>query len=202
MPAIRKPSVRTKSPETRRNDIMNAAQALFVLQGIVATTVDQITTSAKVAKGTFYLYFASKDELLQALGERFGHELLASIQAAVAKHPEEDLSGRLAAWTKACAIGYLDSIRVHDAIFWDAWPRTRDGLVDNIVIDDLYQMIDQGSASGAWSFSDTRAAAVFLFSGIHSVVDHVYLKQKRVNRAQLGRTVDELLLRLVGIQRQ
>lgn len=201
MPTVAKQNVRTKSPEKRRNDIMNAAESLLVEQGVAATTVDQITAGANVAKGTFYLYFASKDELLGALGDRFGRKLLDGIQAAVAKQPEDDLHARLSAWAKACALGYLDSIRVHDALFWDQWPRTREGLVDNIVIDDLHRMLSEGKKVGAWSIVDTRAAAVFLFTGIHSVVDNAYLKQKRVNRAQLARTVEDLLLRCAGARR-
>jgi len=181
---------------------MNVALNLFVKQGVSATTVDQITTGAEVAKGTFYLYFASKDELLIALGVRFGTDLLSAIQVAVAKCKDEDRIGKLTAWAKACAIGYLDSIRVHDAIFWETFPRTRDGLVDNIVIDDLHHLLDDGKKAGAWSFPDTHAAAVYLFSGIHSIVDYVYLKHKRVNRTQLLQTVEDLLLRSVGMPMQ
>ncbi|MFZ6746201.1 TetR/AcrR family transcriptional regulator [Undibacterium sp. JH2W] len=199
MQGIPKSSVRTKAPEVRRTDIMDSAQNLFIKQGVVTTTVDQITSGANVAKGTFYLYFASKEELLTALGERFGQELLKVIHAAVIKHPEDDYLRRLAAWMKACSIGYLDSVRVHDAIFWDAWPRTRDGLVNNIVIEDLYLMLDEGNKVGVWSFADTRMTAVFLFNGIHSIVDYFILKQKRVNRVKLVSIVEDLLLRTVGV---
>src|ERR1035438_2043651 len=57
-------SPRTKPPETRRDELMNAAERLFLSEGVAATTIEQITSAAAVAKGTFYLYFSSKDDVL------------------------------------------------------------------------------------------------------------------------------------------
>ena len=51
---------RTKAPEERRDELMNAAQRLFLEQGVATTTIEQITMGADVAKGTFYLHFSSK----------------------------------------------------------------------------------------------------------------------------------------------
>lgn len=197
MPVAAKPGARTKPPETRRNDIMNAALRLFVEQGVAATTVDHITAAAEVAKGTFYLYFTSKDELLAALGARFGQELLESIHKAT-RRIEGDWPGRLAAWAKAYAAGYLASVRVHDAVFSGTWPRPRDGQLDNCVVDDLERLLDEGKRALAWSIEDTRMTAVFLFGGIHSIVDDVSRRQSRTTRASLARTVETLALRSVG----
>ncbi len=45
----------------RRDRLYEAAVALFREQGYQATTVDQITRRAGLAKGTFFNYFATKD---------------------------------------------------------------------------------------------------------------------------------------------
>lgn len=197
MPVAAKPVARTKPPETRRNDIMNAAQRLFVEQGAAATTVDQITAAAEVAKGTFYLYFSSKDELLAALGERFGEALLEGIRKAT-RRIESDWPGKLAAWAKAYATGYLASVQVHDAVFSGTWSRPRGGQLDNCVVDDLERLLDEGKQALAWSIDDTRMTAVFLFGGIHSIVDDLSHRQNRKTRASLARTVEMLALRSVG----
>src|ERR1700735_2463225 len=86
---------RTKPPEQRRDELMNAARRLFLDLGVSATTIEQITSGAGVAKGTFYLYFASKDEILAALGERYAREHLAAIEAALLEQPEADWSAKL-----------------------------------------------------------------------------------------------------------
>ncbi|HEX5071400.1 MAG TPA: helix-turn-helix domain-containing protein [Vicinamibacterales bacterium] len=51
----------------RRGQIVDAARQSFLKQGLAATTVEAIARTAGVAKGTVYLYFASKDELLREI---------------------------------------------------------------------------------------------------------------------------------------
>jgi AcrR family transcriptional regulator len=116
---------RTKPPEERRDELMNAALRLFLKHGVAPTTIEQITSGADVAKGTFYLYFSSKEDVLAALGQRFAQELLAGIKAAIAAKPNQDWKGKLATWARAGVAGYLDSIRLHDVFFPDpiAFPR-------------------------------------------------------------------------------
>jgi len=69
---------------------MDAAERLFLEQGVAPTTIEQITDGAGVAKGTFYLYFSSKEDILVALGDRFGAQHLATIKTALAKVPAEN----------------------------------------------------------------------------------------------------------------
>ena len=199
MCAAAKPRPRTKPPEERREELMNAAQRVFLKHGVAPTTIEQITSTADVAKGTFYLYFSSKEDILSALGHRFGQEHLKKIKTALAGIKEEDWPGRLAAWAEACAAGYLDAIRLHDILFYGFRPATREGLVDNIVIDHLAALLQAGVAAGAWTIEDPRFTAVFLFSGLHAVVDDAYTKEKKVNRNRLAQRLEKLFFRGVGL---
>ncbi len=54
----------------RRERLYEAALSLFRTQGYEATTVDQITRQADLAKGTFFNYFPTKDAVLRYLGSR------------------------------------------------------------------------------------------------------------------------------------
>jgi AcrR family transcriptional regulator len=49
--------------DARRQSLVDAARDLFAQKGYHATTVDDITRAAGVAKGTFYLYFTEKREV-------------------------------------------------------------------------------------------------------------------------------------------
>ena len=178
---------------------MNSAQRLFLKHGVGATTIEQITSGAKVAKGTFYLYFCSKEEVLAALGERFGQEHLTKIEAAIEEAAPSGWKGKLAAWAAAGVATYLDSIQLHDILFFGSRPVTREGLVDNIVIDHLAQLLQGGADAGEWSVDDSRFTAVFLFSGLHAAVDDAYLKQKRVNRRRLAQRIERVCFRAVGL---
>jgi len=196
---MRKPnSPRTKPAQERRDELMTAAQRLFLQQGVAPTTIEQITASADVAKGTFYLYFSSKETLIAALGERFGQAHLASIKAAVAARPADDWAGRLATWAGACADFYLNSIALHDILFYESRSPTREGLVDNIVIDHLSELLRAGDAASAWSVSAPRFTAIFLFSGLHGAVDDAITKEKNLDRGRLVKRLEQLFFRTVG----
>ncbi len=199
MPAKIKTRPRTKPPEERRGEIMRAARHLFLEHGVAATTVEQITARAGVAKGTFYLYFSSKEDVLAAMGDRYGGELLEKIEAAIAARPDDDWPGKLQTWARASVTAYLDSIRLHDILFYGSRPPTREGLVDNVVIDHLAALLQAGMTAGAWSIDDPRFTAVFLFSGLHGVVDDAHMRQKRVNRDRLAHRLERLCFRAVGL---
>lgn len=51
----------------RRTQILEAARERFTNQGVSNTTVDDIARAAGVAKGTVYLYYKSKDEMLRLI---------------------------------------------------------------------------------------------------------------------------------------
>ena len=61
---------RTKPAEVRR-ELIDAAHRLFLDKGFEATSVGEIVEAADVAKGTFYFYFKTKDDILLALRARF-----------------------------------------------------------------------------------------------------------------------------------
>jgi AcrR family transcriptional regulator len=189
---------RTKSAETRRDELMNAAQRLFLRHGVGATTIARITAGAGVAKGTYYLYFSGKEDILAALRDRFAQQLLARIIAAVADRPADDWPGKLAAWARAGVAGYLDALRLHDILFYGAPPPSHEGLTDNIIIDHLAALLRDGNAAGAWSVADPRIAALFLFSGLHGVID-AGGKKTRVGRDTLAHSVEQLCFRAVGL---
>jgi len=178
---------------------MQAARRLFLKKGVASTTIEQITSRAKVAKGTFYLYFSSKEDALAALAGRYGDELLGQIKAAIAERPDADWKGKLAVWARASVAAYLDSIRLHDILFYGARPPAREGLVDNVIIDHLFDLLKAGASAGAWSIDDARFTAVFLFSGLHGVVDDAHTKEKRVNRGRLAYRLERFCFRAVGL---
>ena len=59
-----------KEPDIRKNEILDAAENLFTLKGYEAATVNDILLAVNIAKGTFYYYFKSKEDVLDVLVER------------------------------------------------------------------------------------------------------------------------------------
>ena len=62
--------------EIKKNNLLNAAQTLFLEKGVSKTSISEIAERASVAKGTFYLYFDDKDDLLQQLLYRISHDII------------------------------------------------------------------------------------------------------------------------------
>lgn len=64
-----------KDPEVRQAEILKTAGELFKNLGYVNTTVEAIIQQVGIAKGTFYYYFKSKEDILDALV----HEMVSQL---------------------------------------------------------------------------------------------------------------------------
>jgi TetR/AcrR family transcriptional regulator len=85
----------------RPSELIDAALALFVEKGFAATRIDEVAKRAGVSKGTLYLYYTSKEELLKAvIQERLSTEIARAAQT-IAGHQgsaAELLTGAMAQW--------------------------------------------------------------------------------------------------------
>ena len=59
-----------ETPESRKSQIISAADLVLLEVGIDRFTVDQVIEQAKIAKGTVYNYYKNKDEMLAELGTK------------------------------------------------------------------------------------------------------------------------------------
>lgn len=60
-----------KKPEERKAEMVAAASKLFAQQGFVRTSVAEIVSAVDVAKGLFYYYFTTKDDMVKAVVEGY-----------------------------------------------------------------------------------------------------------------------------------
>jgi AcrR family transcriptional regulator len=72
----------TARGEATRQRILEAAEEVFGEQGYYEASISEITRRAKVAQGTFYLYFHSKREIFAELVVDLGDRLRAATNAA------------------------------------------------------------------------------------------------------------------------
>lgn len=63
-----------KAPEVWRKEILKAAQNLFISKGYEETSISDIMDMAGGAKGMFYRWFQSKEEVMHALGSQMFFE--------------------------------------------------------------------------------------------------------------------------------
>jgi TetR/AcrR family transcriptional repressor of nem operon len=161
---------RTKPAEQRRAELLAAARALFLAKGVAATSLDDITQQAGVSKGLFYLYFASKEDLVLALQEQFSREVAARMAAAAAAAPltkagQADWAARLDACVRAGFECYRELHDLHEVLFHHAHPARSDPVLATLVIRDL---LAAGVAAGALDLSDPESTAVLCYASMHA----------------------------------
>lgn len=69
-----------KEAEERRNEIIDAADELFGQKGFDGTSTNDILEKVGIARGTLYHHFKSKEDLMDALIERYSVRLLGTAQ--------------------------------------------------------------------------------------------------------------------------
>jgi AcrR family transcriptional regulator len=168
---------RTRSRAERRQQLLDAAIAVFSSKGLGAASVDDIVREAGLAKGTFYLYFATKDDLVGAVAERLIEGVADAIEAAAAS-PELSPVERIGALPRSLLrvggrayerdiieiIHRPENRAIHDRMSEQVMVRLRPS-VSAIIAD--------GIASGVFQPQDVERAAAFVlgaFSYLHDVV--------------------------------
>ncbi len=161
--------------ERMRARLLDAALLLGASRGMEAITIDNVISEAQVARGSFYKYFATPAELVQALAVELSDELIRAMHPMV--EPLADPAARVATGirtalllAKACPA--LGSFMVRAG--WPAMERTH-GFFTLVAVD-----IRKGIRNGR--FADLQAEiALNLVAG--TVVGAMHsITQKRVAR--------------------
>src|SRR3546814_14321728 len=77
----RPPAPKTARGARTRAQILKAAEATFGQAGYYRSGISDITRAAGVAQGTFYSYFAGKEDILRELVHDMGHDVRARLAA-------------------------------------------------------------------------------------------------------------------------
>jgi len=81
--------------ERMLNKLVISALQVFTQKGSDAAGIEDVIVAARVSRGTFYNYFRTNEELMQAVVEAVSNELLALIDACIQAKP--DPAARIAA---------------------------------------------------------------------------------------------------------
>lgn len=94
--AIRQRAIQAEDKQERHHAILDAAERLLLREPERVASVAEVADEAGLAKGTVYLYFPSKEELLLALHERNLEAFFAAFDAMVRRPPRVALEDLLA----------------------------------------------------------------------------------------------------------
>ena len=89
--------LKERQRQERERLILQAAEGLMIERGYYETSIDDIAARVGISKGTIYLHFASKEDLVLALIERGRCQFLAALDEVLSTSgtPREKLSAIL-----------------------------------------------------------------------------------------------------------
>jgi AcrR family transcriptional regulator len=158
-----KPLRRRLQPEARKLEIVEAAERLLQAHGS-RVRVEDVVREAGVAKGTFFLYFPTWDDLLETVRQR----LVADFDAAYPLPTEVDGPVDWPAVVAAHAEGFIDfaSARqgIGEALFHSDFAERRT-MADNAIVR-LSAVIRAGQEAEAFGPVDPEPTARLMFAAI------------------------------------
>jgi TetR/AcrR family transcriptional regulator, transcriptional repressor for nem operon len=189
---------RTKPAEQRRADLLEAGRTLFLSKGVAATSLEDITSRAGVSKGLFYLYFQSKDDLLQALQDQFSVELAERIRAAT--NSVASGGARLDACVEAVFGSYREEYDLHEVLFRHGGHVSASHQATHaLVLQALSDLLASGVAAGAFDVDDPDATAVLLWASARGF-DPEFLGRAAPADNRLIRAAQQLFRRAAGLK--
>ncbi|MDO9530787.1 MAG: TetR/AcrR family transcriptional regulator [Deltaproteobacteria bacterium] len=174
----------------RTKEILAAAQQVMELRGVEAATMDEIAAAAGVAKGTLYLYFQGREDLVQAIMSQVCETLLRDLEGIVesSSSPTEKLGAIVALLLK-----HLERERVWFPIYArdllrgergeKGRPRPYIHDLEEKFVALLTRFFAEGSDTGRFIQADPRLLA-FLLRGLVRAVGYYQMLGKREDIVQ------------------
>jgi AcrR family transcriptional regulator len=153
-----------RDPKARREELVEAAAALFAEQGVEGTAVSDIVAAVHVSQGAFYWYFESKDDVADAVVERLSEAAVAGV-LSIAEESDADALTKLLHMRD----GLLSATRSDRSVLAFFHRAGNESFHDRVSRDAVRRLvpafesvIEQGVAEGVFSIRHSDDAARFL----------------------------------------
>jgi AcrR family transcriptional regulator len=186
----------------RKTQLMEAAIQVFYEKGFQKTRVSDIVSEAKVAQGTFYLYFKSKDDIFLQICSRFKALFAALFEGTdnlFSGTSHEEIQQRLLAFIRDMIHLYTDNEKLAKILFYETgnfdcpFKEVWKGIYADF-IDMLRRFLERSRSDNTIRFEDAETEAAFLvglFS--RSLFYFIELKQ-HVDVEDLSRRMTSFIL--------
>lgn len=202
---------RTKQPEVRRDQLLDAAEQLFATKGLSETTVADISEAAGVAKGTFYLYFPSKDHALIALKERLCRSIVDRFVSVLAPSLERLARGDTSIDLLQVIRTLIDDSFAHGVekadTFINLFRRGDSIEVDQVALaaeDEITETITKAfiqlNELGLTNITHPSETARILFSGVNWSLERALSRDRETNLEKLNEASVEVVARTLGLK--
>jgi AcrR family transcriptional regulator len=180
--------------QARRQQVLRHAKRIFARKGYHRTNIADIIARARIARGTFYLYFQNKKDLFEELLEQVLGELRQRIHrlriGPDEADPVEQLRNNLRRVLNfLLAERELTDILLNHSVGFDRDLDVRIRDFYERVADQIQRSLDLGIQMRLVRDCDTRVAAYCILGGIKEVVGQA----SRHRRRDISKLVEEIL---------
>ena len=192
-----------KTKEERRNEIIETAGKLFEEKGYEQTQVQDIVNEIGVAKGLFYYYFKSKDEVMEELADRYADAIIDAVNKLIDKDISTfDKINRIfqifidSAEKKSgifMGILYVKNGITHERIFFN---------VGKKMVPLVTELILSGNDNGECNCSDPKFITEFLVSGLFNILNQISPDEKIDYLKEKLPTIKTMILKLYNFAEQ
>ncbi|HKD67981.1 MAG TPA: TetR/AcrR family transcriptional regulator [Candidatus Binataceae bacterium] len=164
--------------QARRAQVLRHAKRIFARKGYHRTNVADIITRARIARGTFYLYFENKKDLFEELLEQVLRELALRIHRIRIGPDEPEPADQLRANLRRVVYFVLNerdltNILLSHALGFDP---ELDGRIQSFydrVAAQIQRSLDLGITMGLVRQCDTRTAAYCILGGVKETITQI-----------------------------
>ena len=192
-----------KTKEERRNEIIETAGKLFEKKGYEQTQVQDIVNEIGVAKGLFYYYFKSKDEVMEELADRYADAIIDAVNKLI----DKDIS----TFDKINRIFqiFIDSAEKKSGIFMGILNvkngKTHERIFFNVgkkMVPLVTELILSGNDNGECNCSDPKFITEFLVSGLFNIMNQISPDEKIDYLKEKLPTIKTMILKLYNFAEQ
>jgi AcrR family transcriptional regulator len=153
---------RRQPAPVRREQVLAAAEQVLLERGLRNTTMADVAEAAGLAKGTLYLHFESKDDLLAGLRRRYIEAIEADLQVRVAKATtgEEQIAALVHGLVDATARRH----DLHHLLFHEA------GFSEEDAFAPVRAAFAKAIEDGGFAVADPALATDYVLGGVHAAL--------------------------------
>ena len=185
----------------RRAELLDAALDVFAERGVADATVSDITTRAQVAKGTFYLYFSAKEQVVAALWERYVAGYLDLAEDLLKdRTPRNDWVDVLTALLERLIEHAAEHADLHRIVYGsaDAKALALCAETNQRVIGLLAEAVERGMTAGVLRPGASEVFARILYHGAHAALHDMISGTASYDQDDVVATVHAIVHRTLG----
>lgn len=190
-----------KERDERRNEILDTASRLFATKGYAKSTVNDILDAIGIAKGTFYYYFKSKEDVLDGIIDRVMERVMVKAEAIASDmslSPDQQLFQIFLALRvrDGVADGLLEELHKPENALMHQ--KSLNSMIEQVT-PVLVEVVERGNGEGLFHSEFPRQYMQCFLAIVTTVLDEGIAPMPVAERQEMFQAVISLLGKMLGI---